>query len=57
MGRKNPILAALNYYASPFFATIGQVPNRKTKSQQEQDQGNLRGFLMGRPFLKPILLI
>ena len=55
MGRKNPILAALNYYASPFFATIGQAPNRTTKSRKEHDQGNLSGFFMGRPFLKPML--
>ena len=49
--RTKPIPAALNYYAGPFFAMIGQSPNRTSRSYREHGQGNLSCFFMGRPFL------
>ncbi len=52
MGRKKQILAALNYYAGPFFALISRAPNRTSKSFREHGQGNLSGFFIGWPFLE-----
>jgi hypothetical protein len=48
---KKPLLAALSYYTSPFFAGISHGPDRTPPSHREHGQGILSGLFMGRRFL------